>query len=127
MNGTKLFAAAAIFGVSSAAFAQGSGEYDEFDNVGHAKTRAEVKAELARAQASGDLARSGEFVDAVPMSSTLSRAQVRAELARAYYAGDMRRNTEWVEHTHVASTKTREEVRNEVLRAGKTRSPGSGS
>lgn len=125
MNATRLFSAALMLAVTSAAFSQTSSEYVEFSGSVPTKARAEVTMGLTRAQAGGELARKGEFGEVAPATSTLSRAQVRHELAKAYYAGDMHRNTEWVEHTNIVSTRTREEVRNEVLQAVKPRHPGS--
>ena len=105
-------------------------------------TRAEVRAELARAQAAGEIAWHSHAVVPAPMSDAagaqgrafsgagLTREQVRAELARAQANGEMA----WHEYAAVArmpvptaagaqgrafSTPglTREQVRAELMRA----------
>ena len=60
--------------------------------AGHAG-RAEVKADLARATANGELAARGEayagYVDAHAPQSTMARSEVKQELARARVNGEL--------------------------------------
>lgn len=83
-----------------------------------ARTRAEVRAELEKAYADGQLGRQSEFVEFVGTPGATPRAVVRAEQARAVAARPHADGTsEFVEHTPVVSGKTRAEVRAEVEQA----------
>lgn len=87
------------------------------DNVS-GKTRAEVRAELDRAYADGQLGRQSEFVEFVGTTTSAPRAVVRADLERAVAARPhIDGSAEYVEHAPVASGKTRAEVRAEVEQA----------
>jgi hypothetical protein len=88
MNAKNLFAAAALAVIGTSAFA---GEATEFAPQAGALTRAEVSAELARAQAAGEIATvSASYGSFAPVAraaytavdAQASRAEVRAE-ARA--------------------------------------------
>ncbi|HJV53364.1 MAG TPA: DUF4148 domain-containing protein [Noviherbaspirillum sp.] len=115
MNAKNLIAAAAVFAITGSAFAQASSEYVEFTNVVSTKSRAEVQAELAQANAQARLAGNTEYVEFGKLASATPRAQVRAELASAH--ATVGSSPEYVEFKNVASSKTRAEVRNEVLQA----------
>lgn len=82
------------------------------------RTRAEVRAELEKAYADGQLGRQSEFVEFVGTPSATPRAVVRAEQERALASRPHPDGTaEFVEHAPVASGKTRAEVRAEVEQA----------
>jgi hypothetical protein len=83
MNTKHIIAAVAIaFAGTTGAFAS---EATQFDIPASTLTRAAVKAELARAQAAGELNRASALYGyAEPVAtSTRSRAEVRAEALRA--------------------------------------------
>lgn len=94
MNTKHLIAALAIAFVGTGAFAS---EATQFTNTPSTLTRAEVKAELARAQAAGELNQASELYGyAQPViASVRTRAEVRAEAVKAahehgfnqYYVG----------------------------------------
>jgi hypothetical protein len=88
MNAKKLIAAVAVFAATGSVFAQGSSEFVEFVNVPSTKTRAEVKAELAQAQAQGQVARS-EYVEFTNVASSRSRDAVRNEALQAKKSGQV--------------------------------------
>ena len=81
MNAKQVLAAVAISFIGSAAMAV---EATQFEPAPSTLTRAEVKAELAHAQAEGLIARgeASQFVD-LPAKNAVARAEVRAE-ARAF-------------------------------------------
>ncbi|HEY0844821.1 MAG TPA: DUF4148 domain-containing protein [Noviherbaspirillum sp.] len=82
------------------------------------RSRADVRAELEKAYAEGQLGRQSEFVEFVGTTTVTPRAVVRAELERAVAARPHVDGTaEYVEHAPVASGKTRAEVRAEVEQA----------
>ena len=126
---TKNFAALAtvalaLAGASVTAFAADTG-----------LTREQVRAELARARASGELLPNSESYGYNNAAVTLpqakaavadngkSRADVRAELARARADGTLVPNSESYGYTApvtTASTRTRAEVRAEAIEAAKS-------
>ena len=82
MNTKHIISAMAIAFVGASAFAS---EVTEFKDTPSTLSRATVKAELARAQAAGELQRATELYgsfESAP-SSTRSRADVRAEAIQA--------------------------------------------
>lgn len=130
---TKNFAALAtvalaLAGASVTAFAADGG-----------LTREQVRAELARARASGELLPNSESYGHNNASITLpqakapvadsgkTREQVRAELARARVDGTLIPNSESYGYTApvLASTRSRAEVRAEAIEAAKTRKTDS--
>ena len=81
MNTKHLIAAAAIAFVGTGAFAT---EATQFTDTPSTLTRAEVKAELARAQAAGELNQASALYGYVqPVASVRTRAEVRAEAVQA--------------------------------------------
>jgi hypothetical protein len=87
------------------------------------RTRADVKAELAQARASGQLAQRGETYggfERAPAGTSRARADVVAELDAARQAGelDARSHSYGLHARHdIKSTKTRDEVRAELVEA----------
>jgi hypothetical protein len=82
-------------------------------------SRAQVKAELARATAAGELIRSDtdykyRIAEAV---STRSRAEVHAEVLAAAHNGELVYGDANYKFPHAVSTKSRAEVRAEVSKA----------
>ena len=99
----------------------------------HALTRAEVKAELQRARASGELALQTNdlYGTQLPQTrqSTLSRAEVTADLQRARASGELARETDELyglipaasaSTASVGAPITHAEVRAETARAAKS-------
>lgn len=93
-------------------------------------SRAEVQAELARANAAGELARPGETYGTVTVAdlrangARLSRAAVVAELQRARADGSLDHTGDTYgtfRATELASTLTRAEVRAQVRNGGLSR------
>lgn len=89
-------------------------------------TRAEVQAELSRANAAGELNERGDSYGSVGVSqgSTLSRAAVVAELQRAQANGSLNQAGDSYgsfRSTDIASTKTRAEVRAQTRNGGLSR------
>lgn len=83
MNAKQLFAALAIATAAGAAMAV---EATQFDDTPTMKSRAEVRAETARAHRDGTLMSGGEatvFVDHPDTAATRSRDDVRAEARMA--------------------------------------------
>ena len=82
MNTKHLIAAVAIAFVGTGAFAS---EATQFTDTPSTLTRAEVKAELARAQAAGELNQASSLYGTVQPSiaSVRTRAEVRAEAMQA--------------------------------------------
>ncbi|KRB66365.1 DUF4148 domain-containing protein [Noviherbaspirillum sp. Root189] len=135
MNTKTIFAAVALFAAAGSTFAQGNPEFDEFSNFVSTRTRTEVKAELAQANAQGQITHAPEFVEytrvalassAAPAASTAStalptpaapRAQARVAQKTSYDEVILSRRPEFVEHVNPASGKTRAEVREEMQQA----------
>lgn len=139
MNTKHVIAAAAIaFLGSSTAFAQSS--TDDLQHFGASQpstvSRAEVRAEVQRAMAAGDLVTPSDVaatavatraktpeVDAVrvaqkPQAAGKTRAEVNAELAQARADGSLTRPSDVNAFDNaVASTRTRDEVRKEAIAA----------
>ena len=126
MTRKTLFAAALLAVAGSSAFA--GGEFDptrdyQLPTTQSTLTRAEVKADVARARASGELLRSDRddrlFVQNIAGSS-LTRAQVKAEVAAAVADGSIDEydtSTQYARAPKVESTLTREQVREETRTA----------
>lgn len=121
MNTKQIAAAAVLALVGSVAFAQGEAD---LQHVGTNQTstvnRAEVRADVQRALAAGDLYVTGEVLAsaipaAAPGAAVASRAQVRADVmnARADLALPGEAALQAVPTSH-ASALTREEVRAEA-------------
>ena len=119
MNVKNLIAAVAVFAATGSAFAQGNTEFVEFTNFVSTKTRAEVQAELAQANAENQIARNAEFVEFTNVASSKPRTEVRAQARATYDDSLLSKRPEFVEHVNVASDKSRAEVREEVLHAAK--------
>jgi hypothetical protein len=138
MTRKNLLAAALLAVAGTSAFA--GGEFDplrdyHLPTVQSTLTRAEVKADVARARAAGELRSDRDdrlFVDNVAGSS-LTRAQVKAEVAAAIADGSIENydtRLEYARAPKVESTLTREQVREETrtaLRSQRGRSGFSGS
>jgi len=94
MNVKQLAAAVSLFTVAAAAMASEATQWNP--PAGHL-SRAEVKAELLRAEANGEVAR-GEAYDGYDYSdtrqSTVTRAEVKQELARAIANGELEQRGE---------------------------------
>ncbi len=84
----KLFIAAAVFATSFSALAGGQATYQPAQQFVSSVSREQVRAELARAIANGELSAGERAYVAPAQGSALSRAQVRAQLDGA------RRNNE---------------------------------
>jgi hypothetical protein len=133
MTRKTLFAAALLAVAGSSAFA--GGEFDptrdyQLPVTQSTLTRAEVKADVARARASGELFRSDRddhlFVQNVA-GSTLTRAQVKAEVAAAVADGSIDQydtSTEYARAPVVESTLTRAQVREETRTALRSQQRG---
>ena len=95
MNVRQLTVAVSLLAGAAAAMAVEATQWNP--QAGQA-TRAEVKAELARATANGELVERGEayagYVDRNLPQSTLTRAEVQEELARARANGELENRTE---------------------------------
>lgn len=83
-----------------------------------ALTRAEVRAELARARAAGELLSDAQ-IEQQPfgtMASTLTRAEVKAEFARARAAGELLSDAQMEQRPFAAAmpSRSREDVRREA-------------
>jgi len=133
MTRKTLFAAALLAVAGSSAFA--GGEFDptrdyQLPVTQSTLTRAEVKADVARARASGELFRSDRddrlFVQDIKGSS-LTRAQVKAEVAAAVADGSIDQydtSTEYARAPVVESTLTRAQVREETRTALRSQQRG---
>lgn len=126
MNRKPLIALAALTFVGSAAFAQSEIELQHFGAAQTSTTsRAEVKAELQRARAAGDLQQPAEVVAANSATKAqpagLTRAQVRAEVLKARAEGLLGVPDEVLVATFkpAPSTRTRAEVQAEAVAARK--------
>lgn len=120
MNTKTILAAVALFAAAGSTFAQGNSEFDEFSNFVSTRTRAEVKAELAQANALGQVAHAPEFVEYTRVALTTPaapRAQARGAQKTTYDQALLSREPEFVEHVNLASGKTRAEVREEMQQA----------
>ena len=100
----------AVFGSASLA-----AEATEFSIPASTLSRAEVRAELARARSNGELVSSAE-ADQRPfgaMASTLTRAEVMADLARARASGELVSSQEAEQRPFALanSARTRDDVR----------------
>ncbi|MFC7516896.1 DUF4148 domain-containing protein [Herbaspirillum sp. GCM10030257] len=132
MNTKTIFAAVALFAAAGSTFAQGNPEFDEFSNFVSTRTRAEVKAELAQANAQGQITHAPEFVEytrvaltssTAPTASTTPaapRAQARVAQKTTYDQAILSRRPEFVEHVNLVSGKTRAEVREEMQQTAGT-------
>jgi len=107
MNVKQLTIAISLLATGAAAMAV---EATQWNPPAGQLTRSEVKTELARATANGELAVRGEayagYVDRHAPRSTLTRAEVKQELARAQANGEMETRNEAYggfpeAHTHV--------------------------
>lgn len=109
MNSKLSTIAIALIATSAAAFAA--------DVPETGKTRAEVRAEVEKAYAEGQLGRP-EFIEYAGLVTSTPRAVVRADLERARAAQPVAGSSqEFVEHAPIAAGKTRAEVRAEVEQA----------
>jgi hypothetical protein len=116
MNTKQLIVTSLLTIAGGAALAS---EATEFPIPPSTLTRAEVRAELARAQASGELLSSAE-AEQRPFAlaaSTLTRAEVRAELARARASGELVSSAEAEQRPFAMAgwTRSRDEVRQEAV------------
>ena len=116
------FAAALVLAatVAAPAFASNAVDYGNIAFKAGTVTRAEVRAEVLRARAAGELditEASNPFAAAAP--SSLTRAEVRTEAIRARAAGelDVTEANYPVQAAVPASTLSRAEVRAEFIRA----------
>jgi hypothetical protein len=95
MNVKQITVAVALLASGAAAMAV---EATQWNPPAGQLTRTEVKAELARAVANGELDARGEayagYVDAHAPQSTLARAEVKQELARAQASGELESRNE---------------------------------
>lgn len=103
----------AVFGTAALAT-----EATEFTIPASTLSRAEVRAELARARGNGELVSSAE-ADQRPfgaMASTLTRAEVLADLARARASGELVSSQEAEQRPFALATsvRTRDDVRIET-------------
>lgn len=83
MKAKKLLSIAAMLGVTGIAFAQASTDYAEFNDFVSTKTRAQVRAELAKAYYAGEMQRRTEWVEHTNIASTRTRDEVRNEVLQA--------------------------------------------
>ena len=123
MNTKQLIAAAAIALVgSTTAFAQSEIELQHFGaDQTSTLTRAEVRAELLRARAAGEVPVVSDLMGALsPVAATTrvtdpTRAQVRAEVVKGLADGSLAQPTEVsMSATAAGSVRSREEVRAEA-------------
>lgn len=130
MNRKPLIAAALLaLAATTSAFA--GGEYDPLSlyaqpATASTLTRADVKAELARARAAGELRADHDerLFQRAETGSTRTRAEVKAELAQAIADGSIAEfNTrgQYARAPKVESTLTRQQVREEALTALRSR------
>jgi hypothetical protein len=82
MNAKQLIAAVVVFAAAGTAVAGDNTAYVDFGNVKSTKTRAEVRAELEKAYADGQLGNK-EYVEFTHVASTRSRDEVRKEAVQA--------------------------------------------
>ncbi|HJU71027.1 MAG TPA: DUF4148 domain-containing protein [Paucimonas sp.] len=80
MNARNLIAAVAVFAAAGSAYADVTGNFDDFTNFVSTKTRAEVIAELKTAQAQGQMTHTEWFEPSTYANAgTQTRNEVRAE------------------------------------------------
>jgi hypothetical protein len=96
MNAKKMIAAIALSTLAGSVFAAGQNEFVDYTNVKTEKTRTEVRAELAEANAQGQVTHAPEFVETERVASTRSRDEVRKEATRSAKA--VERNTSFVNY-----------------------------
>ncbi|RZI43958.1 DUF4148 domain-containing protein [Herbaspirillum sp. HC18] len=82
MNAKQLIALVSMLAAGSV-FAADNGIYVDHSNFVSTKTRAEVRAEMAQAAATGALGHESEFVEHTRIASTKSRDEVRGEAVQA--------------------------------------------
>lgn len=116
-----MIAAAFSLGTASS-FAAGidnGNNYPEIAVQGHAKSRAEVRAELTQARAEGLIPQGdADYPVYVASGPGVSRADVRSELAQARADGQLAAtDVDYPVLTAQGSTKTRAEVRAELAQA----------
>jgi len=121
MNTKQAIAAAVITLMCSAAFAQGEIELQHFGaNQTSTVSRAEVRAEVLRAQGTGELTTPLEVrLAAVPTKSSsvlasADRVQIRADVMKARADLALSKEASMVVPTAHASVRSREEVRAEA-------------
>lgn len=126
MNRKNALAALALLVAGTSAFAQTELELQHFGaSQPSATTRAEVRAEVIKARANGELVSPTEAdVAAVVQKPAVvtagkTRAEVRAEVLKARADGSLDRRAEldFYNDTAVASTRSRDEVRKEAVAA----------
>lgn len=83
MNAKQLIAVVAAFAAAGSAFAADNGDYVDHSNFTSTKTRAEVRAELEKAYAAGELNQQSEFAPPPVVASPRTRDQVRDEAIQA--------------------------------------------
>jgi deoxyribose-phosphate aldolase len=96
MNTKKMIAALALSTLAGSVFAAGQNEFVDYTNVKTEKTRTEVRAELAEANAQGQVTHAPEFVETARVASTKSRDEVRKEATQSAKA--VERNTSFVNY-----------------------------
>ena len=135
MTRKNLFAAALLAVAGTSAFA--GGEFDPLRNyqlptVQSTLTRTEVKADVVKARAAGELRsdRDDRLFVANEAGSTLTRAQVKAEVTAAIAdgsIGDYDTRLAYARAPKVESTLTREQVREETRTALRSQQRGRSS
>jgi hypothetical protein len=117
MNTKQIIAAAVIALVGSAAFAQEAVQNIEIPTSSNVQ-RADVKAEVLRARAAGELSNGEAVVVSAPAkaSTTLTRAAVRDEFLQARAAGKVVYVGDVAQYANdtAAPVRTREEVKAEA-------------
>ncbi|WP_136418637.1 DUF4148 domain-containing protein [Herbaspirillum sp. ST 5-3] len=83
------------------------------------KTRAEVKAETAKAAKAGELNKNTECTDSPRCDAGKTRAEVKAETAKAAKTGELNKNIECPDVPRTKGTRTRAEVKAETAQAAK--------
>lgn len=83
------------------------------------KTRAEVKAETAKAGKAGELNKNTECTDSPRCDAGKTRAEVKAETAKAGKAGELNKNVECTDTPRTKGTRSRAEVKAETAQAAK--------
>jgi deoxyribose-phosphate aldolase len=96
MNAKKMIAALALSTLAGSVFAAGQNEFVDYTNVSTEKTRTEVRAELAEANAQGQVTHAPEFVETARVASTKSRDEVRKDATQSAKA--VERNTSFVNY-----------------------------
>jgi phosphate-selective porin len=83
MNAKQLIAAVAVFAAAGSTFAGSNTEYVDQSSFQSTKTRAEVRAELEKAYAAGELNQQSEYAAPPVLASSKTRDQVRGEAIQA--------------------------------------------